>query len=165
NNTVLNATYIPSSADKTFGSVTLTLTTTGNGNCNPVTDLMVVTITPAPTANAGADQTVCVNNANVSLNGIVTIATGGVWATAGTGTFSPNNTMLNAIYIPSAAAKASGSVTLTLTTTGNGNCIAVSDTMGITFSLPPVVNAGSDQTVCANNASVSLNGTSSTGAG
>src|SRR6185436_20410621 len=119
---------------------------------------MTTTITPAPTANAGTDQTVCANNANVSLSGSVVVASGGAWTTSGTGTFSPNNTDLNATYIPSAADKAAGTRTLTLTTTCNGNCVAVNDAMVVTITTAPTVNAGSDQIVCANNANVTLSG-------
>jgi hypothetical protein len=80
---------------------------------------MVITITPAPTANAGTDVSVCANNATVSLNGTVTVATGGVWS-GGTGSFNPGPNALATQYTPSAAEIAAGSVTLTLTTTGNG---------------------------------------------
>jgi hypothetical protein len=120
NNTTLNATYTPSAAELANGFVNLTLTTTGNGNCNAVSDQMTITFTNAPVVDAGPDRTVCANNANVTLNGSVTGATGGQWSTSGTGTFSPNNTTLNATYIPSAADRTAGTVTLTLTSTGNG---------------------------------------------
>jgi gliding motility-associated-like protein len=165
NNTTLNATYTPSAADTAAGTVTLTLTSTNNGPCAAVTDQMVITITPAPTANAGPDQTVCANNATVTLNGSVTVATGGVWSTSGTGSFTPNNTTLNATYVPSAADTAAGSVTLLLTTTGNGTCLAVSDSMVITITDAPVVNAGLDDSACVNNPNITLNGSSSTGTG
>jgi hypothetical protein len=164
NNTTLNATYIPSTADKTGGTVTLTLATTGNGTCTPVNDVMVVTITPAPTINAGIDQTVCASAPSVVLNGSVIVASGGTWS-GGSGTFNPDNSTLNATYTPSASEISAGSATLILTTTGNGNCIAVTDTMKITITAVPIVSAYIDKTVCANNANVSLVGTSSTGSG
>ncbi len=157
NNTTLNATYSPTAAEIAAGTVNLTLTTTGNGNCNAVTDNMTITITPAPTVNAGIDQTVCGNNALVTLNGSVTIASGGIWS-GGTGTFTPNNTTLNATYMPSAAEITAGTVTLTLTTTGNGSCNAETDNMTITITPAPQVNAGANQTLCANNASATLSG-------
>src|SRR5690606_8588567 len=112
--------------------LTLTLTTTGNNNCIAVTDTKDLTFTPAPTANAGADVTRCANNPNVVLNGSVTIATGGVWS-GGAGSFTPNNTALNATYVPTAAEISAGILTLTLTTTGNNNCSAVTDTKDINF--------------------------------
>jgi hypothetical protein len=108
--------------------VTLTLTSAGNGNCNAVSDAVTYTITPAPTANAGADQTLCANNASATLGGSFTVATGGIWS-GGNGSFSPSTTNVNATYTPTAAEIANGNVTLTLTTTGNGTCVAVTDQM------------------------------------
>ena len=103
NNTTLTAAYIPSEADTVAGSVTLTLTTTGNGLCNAYSDQMTITITPAPIANAGPDQTLCADITAIPLSGEITTATGGVWSTSGTGTFSPNANTLNASYIPTTA--------------------------------------------------------------
>jgi len=163
--TSLATTYIPSAADISAGTVTLTLTSTNNKGCVAATDQAVITITPAPKVNAGPNQTLCANNDNVSLNGTVTVASGGAWSTLGTGTFTPNNTTLNATYVPSNADTTAGKVTLVLTSTGNGQCFAVTDTMVVTFTHAPNVNAGSNVSVCKNNANVSLNGTSSTGKG
>jgi gliding motility-associated-like protein len=157
NANTLNAVYTPTAGEITAGTVTLTLTTTGNGNCNPVSATTIITITPAPTVNAGVNQTVCANNANITLNGQVTVATGGIWS-GGAGSFVPNNTTLNAQYIPTAGELASGTISLTLTTTGNGNCLSVNDVMVITITPSPTANAGANQTLCSNNASISLNG-------
>jgi gliding motility-associated-like protein len=160
----LNGNYIPSGPDILAGSVTLTLTSTNNGGCIPVSSVMNVFISPAPTASAGNNQTVCANNANVPLNGSVTIATGGIWSTSGTGSFAPNNTQLNATYIPSNADITAGSFTLSLTTTGNGNCFAVTNSMVVSISPSPSVNPGpSPQLVCKNNPNYQLNSTSTTG--
>ena len=155
--TDLNAVYTPSPAEITAGSVNLTLTSTGNGACLATSDNVLVTITDSPTVNAGADQTVCGNNATVTMNGSVLIASGGQW-TGGLGVFSPNNTTLNATYTPSATEIANGSVTLTLTTTGNGDCNPESDDMTINFTPAPTVDAGLDITVCENNSDASLLG-------
>ncbi|MEO5643178.1 MAG: gliding motility-associated C-terminal domain-containing protein [Bacteroidia bacterium] len=157
NNTTVNATYAPTAAERTAGTVTLTLTTTGNGGCNAVSDQMVIFITPSPTANAGPDQTKCGNNAATTLAGAVTVATGGQWS-GGAGSYSPNSSALNAVYTPTAGEISSGSVTLTLTTTGNGTCNNVTDQVVIFFSAPPTANAGPDQTKCANNAATTLAG-------
>jgi gliding motility-associated-like protein len=165
NRNALNASYAPSAAEITAGSVTLTLTTTGNGTCLSVLDEMNITITPAPTVNAGADQIVCADNAAITLAGAVTVASGGIWSTAGTGTFSPDASTLNAIYTPSAAEITAGTVTLTLTSTGNGNCKLVTDQMVLTITPKPIVNAGSDQTICGANNSVPLNGVVTTATG
>ncbi len=165
NNTTLNATYIPSNADTTTGSVTLTLASTNNGTCSPVSDQLVVNFTHAPTANAGSNASVCSNNANVILNGSFTIASGATWSTSGSGTFTPNNTTMNATYSPSSADTAAKSVTITLTTTGNGQCNAVSSSMTITYTIAPHVEAGPDTKVCLSSPDYTLSGYSSTGTG
>ena len=164
NATVLNATYSPSASDRANGSVVLTLTTTGNGVCAASTDQMTITFTPAPVVNAGADQTICANNAIAVLNGSVSAgASTGSWTSNGTGTFS-SGTDLNATYTASAQDISSGNVTITLTSTNHGNCLAVNDQLMITFSPAPVVNAGNDVSVCINNPAASVSGTVSGGA-
>ena len=137
--------------------MTLTLTTTGNGDCNAVSDDLVITITPAPVVDAGTADVLCANNADISLAGSVTGATGGTWS-GGSGTFTPDADDLNAVYTPSAGEITAGSVTLILTSTGNGNCLPVSDNVTYTFSPAPTADAGVDQVACANNADISLSG-------
>jgi gliding motility-associated-like protein len=150
NNTTLNATYAPSAAEITAGTVTLTLTTNDPaGPCAAVTDQVIITIDPAATVSAGADQVVCGSSSTVTLAGV----TGGSAASAtwsgGAGTFTPNNTTLNATYAPSAAEITAGTVTLTLTTNDpSGPCSAVNDQMTITIDAPATVDAGIDQSVC-----------------
>lgn len=161
----LTGNYLPSAADISGGVVTFTLTSTSNGGCNPVTDVMTLTITPGPTALAGSDQILCANNATVALNGTVTIASGGIWSSSGTGTFTPNNTSLGTGYIPSSADTTAGSVTIYLTTSGNGNCNAVVDTLLINFTPAPLVNAGTNIFRCKSSPDANLNGYSSTGTG
>jgi gliding motility-associated-like protein len=163
-NNVINALYTPTLAEVVSGQITLTLTSTGNAGCLPVADQMVVTFTPAPTANAGADITTCASSPAVTLNGSFTVATGAEWS-GGAGTFTPHPLAMNATYMPTAAEIAAGSVTLTLTTTGNGNCNAVSDEVLITFNPVPSVNAGANLVSCANNPTVQLNGSFSNAAG
>src|SRR5665213_1303791 len=157
NANTLNAIYTPTPAEISSGSVTLTLTSTGNGSCNSVSDQMTIFFAPSPISNAGVDQTVCGNNATVTLNGFVNFCAGGQW-TGGLGLFSPSANALNATYTPTAGEIASGSVTLILTTTGNGSCNAVTAQMVINYTPAPTVSAGSALTSCANNPSVILNG-------
>ncbi|MBI4944760.1 MAG: PKD domain-containing protein, partial [Bacteroidetes bacterium] len=162
--TTLNANYIPTAADTAAGTVTLTLTSTNNGGCPATVSTITITITNAPVANAGVDQTVCSNNASVSLNGSVnSAATGGLWTTLGSGNFVPDATTLNATYNPSTADTTAGNVILVFTTTGIGSCNATTDTMTLFFSPAPSVNAGISTVACKNNANVPINGTSSTG--
>ncbi|MDP3558651.1 MAG: PKD domain-containing protein, partial [Bacteroidota bacterium] len=162
----LTGNYTPSSAEISAGTSTLTLISTNNGGCAPVTTTTSILITPAPSANAGSNQTVCANNATVSLSGSVSIASGGSWSSSGTGTFVPNNNVLNPSYVPSTADISSGSFTLTLSTTGNGNCLSENNSIVITISPAPVVNPGPNpQAVCKNNPNFQLNGSSTTGSG
>ncbi|MFN3405077.1 MAG: gliding motility-associated C-terminal domain-containing protein [Cytophagaceae bacterium] len=157
-NTTLTATYVPSQADKNAGSVTLTLTTTNSGTCKNVSSNKIITITPAPTVNAGPDLSVCADRNSVNLNGSVTVATGGTWTTSGSGTFSPDANQLLVNYFPSAADRTSGNVTLTLTSTGNGTCNAVTSSMNLQITPAPTINAGGNQTVCADVTGVSIAG-------
>lgn len=128
----------------TAGTWTVTVT-----DANGCTQMQTVTINqPASiTAFAGTDQTICSNN-TVSLNGSVTVATGGHWSSSGTGTFNPDNTALNAIYTLSAADIMAGMVTLTLTTTGNGICTAATDQLTITIMPAPLATASNNGPVC-----------------
>ncbi|UKN03205.1 PKD domain-containing protein [Paracrocinitomix mangrovi] len=154
--TDLNADYIPSNADTTAGSVTLTLTST-NG-CIIMNDQMVITYVPAPNANAGSDFSSCANNV-VQLNGSVLGGSGtGVWTTSGSGTFSPNDSTLNAIYTPTSADTTAGTLTFTLTSTFNNGCTADADDVVLTFSPIPYVLAGNDTSICATDGSILLSG-------
>jgi hypothetical protein len=120
---------------------------------------MVITISPAATVNANADQTVCAASPNVTLAGSIGgSATSGTWS-GGTGTFNPNNTTLNAVYTPTAAEITAGTITLTLTTNDPpGTCTAATDQMVITINPSPIVNAGPDQAVCASAPTITLAG-------
>ncbi|MGZ3862527.1 MAG: PKD-like domain-containing protein [Bacteroidia bacterium] len=163
-NTTLNASYNAVSADTAQANILLILTSTNNGGCAPASDTVYVTVNPGPVVSAGADQLICSNNTTATLNGAVLNATGGQWTTAGTGTFTPDNTTLNATYTPSAADVSGGSVTIILASTGNGLCQPASDTMKITFTPAPIVNAGNDTTICNNTASITLHGSVTGGA-
>ncbi|HSY62498.1 MAG TPA: hypothetical protein VK796_11510, partial [Cytophaga sp.] len=161
--TSLTPVYVPSAADYTAGQVTLTVTSSTNGSCPSETGTVAVTFTGATaTANAGLDLTTC--KSSVDLNGTVTNATGGTWATTGTGAFSPAAQYLNTSYTFSNADITNGSVTFTLTTTGTcGTSVSDQLVVSIVSSSAPTVNAGADQTITG--ASASLNGSVSGASG
>ncbi len=155
----MNASYTPTPAERTAGTVTLTLTTNPSGACPQVSDQMTLTILPSPIANAGVDIAVCGNQNVIALAGSVNAqATGGFWSTTGTGTLG-DPTVLSTTYTPSLADKTAGTVTLTLTTTGNGNCGPHSDNVLITIAPSVTVFAGPDQTLCRNGNNLPLSGT------
>jgi gliding motility-associated-like protein len=159
NNTTLQPTYFPSAADKSTGSVRIIGLSTGNGNCLAVRDTILITITPAPTVNAGTDIAICADSNGVQLAGSSTIAGGVKWTSSGTGIFTPSALIANATYIPSNADTTAKNITLTLTTTNNATCKAVSDQTLLTIAPKPVVNAGIDRTVCADVDQLLLGGT------
>lgn len=155
----------PSHVFTSGGTFNVTLIVGSNTNCID-TVVVPIFINALPIANAGGNTTVCGNNATVSLNGIITNATGGIWTTNGSGTFSPNASTLNATYIPSIADTSIGSVTLTLTSTGNGNCPAAVSTKIITITnAPTVANAGIDQIVCGTTTATLAGNTPTVGTG
>lgn len=155
----LNNTYMPSSLDTIVSPISLILTS--SGPCPVNRDTLILHVVAAPVVNASADQTVCANNASVSLNGAISGgATTGIWSTiSGSGTFAPNATTLDASYIPSSADSIAGNVTLVLSATNYGACDVETDTMVITITNAPFVDAGADTIrVCANNPSLDLTG-------
>ncbi|MBI3520500.1 MAG: gliding motility-associated C-terminal domain-containing protein, partial [Bacteroidetes bacterium] len=157
-NAVLNATYTPTPAEIANGFVYLVLSSTNNGNCNQVKDSVKINFTGAPVVNAGSPLSICKNNTAVSLSGLVSGPTStGIWS-GGSGTYNPGNTDLNSIYTPSPSELNAGFVYLTLNSTNNGNCLQTKDSILISFTNAPVVNAGSDLSVCKNNAATVLTG-------
>ena len=161
--TDVNTTFTPNTADITGGFVNLYLTAPGITLCKAITDTMKITFSPIPAIFAGNDSTLCANLANkLPLNGKVNFASGGVWTTGGTGTFSPNANSLKAIYRPGTGEINSGQISLTFTTTGNGACQPQSDPIVFTLQKPDTVNAGSDTTVCADRNALALIGKSTT---
>lgn len=156
--TDLNGTYSPGSNDIISGLVQLILTSTGNSSCAAVTDTVSIIITPAPVVEAGTNRVVC-SHATVQLNGSVLMgSTSGMWTTSGDGTFIPDASNLNAVYLPGNTDTITGAVKLILTSTTNGNCLAVKDSITVTFSRLAKVNAGIDQSICSSTTSINLNG-------
>jgi hypothetical protein len=165
NANTLNATYVPTAGEKVAGTnITLTLISTGNGLCTAITSSKTLSITAAPTINAGLDKTVCANAFPVSITSTETVATGVTWSGGG-GSFSPNSNSATILYQPTTAEITAGSVILTATTTGNGTCTAVADNIAITITPAPVVDAGLNQSACVPVGNISLSGTISIATG
>ncbi|MBL4703894.1 MAG: gliding motility-associated C-terminal domain-containing protein [Flavobacteriales bacterium] len=160
NANTLNADYIPSTSDSTAGAVTLVLTSTNIGSCLAETDTMVITITNAPFVDAGPDTiSVCSNNPNLALSGLVTGATStGKWTTSGNGVFNPDNVTLITSYEPSPTDVIGGLITLYLESTSNGSCNSAMDSIKVFFSPSPIVNAGANIIACTNEPSFNLSG-------
>ncbi|MBL4754068.1 MAG: PKD domain-containing protein [Flavobacteriales bacterium] len=158
----LITTYSPSIADSGLGNIEIYLTSTGG--CDSTADTITITFTSGPTATAGVNQTTC-DTAGVVLNGTVTVATGGIWTTNGTGIFVPSADSLNTTYVPNPSDTSLSPLILTLTTTGAGGCLPESDSLIVSFAATIFVDAGPTQTLCSGVGQTSLAGTVVTASG
>ena len=154
----LNASYAPSPADISNGTVIITILTNDPvGPCNATSDQFTLTIEPEVVVDAGIDFTSC-SGIDVPLNGSITGGiTTGAWS-GGFGIFTPSATDPNAIYAPTAAEFSAGSLTLTLTSDNPvGVCPSNTDNILISFSSSATVSAGLDEVICEGD-DVILNG-------
>jgi len=153
----LNNSYFISPGDVGAGNITFTISSTNNGPCPAVSNTLNLTIFQLATVNSGPNQALCSNAGTLGLNGIINTNTG-FWTSNGTGTFVPNNAILNASYSISPADILAGSVTFTLTSANNGPCPVVQDTVKISIKTLAVVNSGSNQSICSSTGTVNLSG-------
>jgi gliding motility-associated-like protein len=111
-------------------------------------------------ANAGLNDTVCLSSPTVQLNGSVTGVTTGVWLN-GLGTFSPNDSTLNAEYTFHPDEITQGFVDLYLVTTFTGVCPSDTDTVRISIISEPTLTMMGDVFLCADVTSLQISGTTS----
>lgn len=143
------------------GSATITITPTLGGCVGP-TSAYTITVNPAPTVVAEANQNYCAGDV-VPLNGLASTPAGATF------TWTNSNTAIGlgasgSGNIPSFVAAGSGiSGTITITPT-LGGCTGPTSTYTITVNPSPTVVAEANQTYCAG-AAVPLNAFSSTPAG
>jgi hypothetical protein len=98
-----------------------------------------------PTVYAGPDGYVC-QDTFYYVNGSAQFAQSWQWSTSGDGIFiSPNN--LDSPYLRGNQDLANGSVHLKLTALGFGQGLFVSDSLLLTITYRPIVNAGNDTTI------------------
>jgi gliding motility-associated-like protein len=128
------------------------------GGCPKVESTFDIRIDPRVVVNAGTAQILAQKTPAQLAGSISGPVTTGTWTTSGTGTFTPNNSALNAQYIPAAGER--GTVTLTLTSANPGtSCGPASATIKITFNPKPADPTFSGGTnLCAGN-SASLTAT------
>ena len=157
NNTTLNVTYVPDPSE-TGTTVILTVTTNDpDGPCTAVSDDVAITIYDLPEVDAGADKILCEGENAVLSDASSGGGTSSVTWSGGVGTFLPDANTLNATYVPDPS-EVGTTVILTLTSDDPaGPCNAVNDQVLITINRAPVVNAGSDMTICETS-EASLNG-------
>lgn len=118
--------------------------------------------TSYPFIEAGNQDTVCANSI-LNINGIIGGGdVSGLWSTSGFGSFSFGNDTLSNQYLVNELDTVISPINIILSSTGR--CTPLKDTIKLYISPAPFVNANTNQTVCANNSSVQLNGTVSGGA-
>lgn len=136
---ILNTTYVLSSADSIAGNVTLLLSSANNSACPQSVDTVVITIGDIPIVNAGNDQGICSDSSEVLLNGTVSGGSGtGGWSTSNGGGTFVSDSASDIHYIPSESDISNGTVTLVYTSVNS--CINKSDTMVITISPLPTAD-------------------------
>lgn len=149
NNTTYNATYTPTQTELDSGYAILVLQTTGYTLCSHDFDTVRINFAPGPVVNVGQDLYACRDTPYVNVCGTVTVASGGVWSTSGSGSFA-NPAQLCTDYTPSVADQNAGMVMLWMTSTGNGSCNPETDTLILYLTPPPNVTAIGPDTACSN---------------
>jgi gliding motility-associated-like protein len=155
------ATFTPSTPS---GSFTATLTLTGAGGCPDDTDTRIITWYDPPAADAGSNIITCTGTSAIPMTGAT--ASGNysgnpTWSGgAGLGTWTQNADPALATFTP---ATPSGSFTATLTLTGANGCPDDTDTRLVTWSTPPVADAGSDIITCTGTAAILMTGATASG--
>lgn len=139
------------------GTYTLTVTDPVNG-CQNAAPLTVSTSSSIPQVSAGANPTITCAALTAVLTGSSTTA-GATFAWTGPGTATPAGTTPNTF---STSVTTAGVYTLTVTDPVSF-CQATYPVSVISNTALPNVNAGSSQTITCTSASVTLNGSSTTG--
>lgn len=128
-----------------------------NGCISDTSFVQVLVDRPAE-VNAGNNQVVCANNAQINLSGNISGGTiTGIWSTNGTGRFGTRTLSLNNTYLPSSLDTALGSVQLTLTSTNNGGCRPVSSSIIVQITDAPIIDVGNNKVICGNDSLLNLN--------
>ena len=150
----------------------LTVTDNDNATSSATTNVLVKNVNLAPIANAGPDQKVNENTTNVTLNGTGssdpdkndTIASYSWKQVSGTPivTLTGANTATPSFTAPSVTADTT--LKFNLTVTDNHGATSKPDSVSITIkniNIPPVANAGTNQTVNENTTGITLDGSKS----
>ncbi len=154
--------YKPSALDRSSATpIKIEVSSAGNGGCNPAIDIANLYFTTSPVANAGPDNTWCLNDPSpIALN-----ASGGAgsWSSSRPGGSFGNATQQSTSYAPTSV---SGLITFTWTTNATTGCPSVSDNAVVTVLSGPIIAITEPyKTVCGNSSSLALNATITGGTG
>ena len=125
---------------KPTGNITYTVTGTDANSCSN-TDQVDVMVNVLPNVNAGGDQFLCDDGSSIVLTG------------SGASIYTWDNGVTDGVTFTQSA----GTITYTVTGTDINNCVNT-DQVDVTVNSLPVVDAGSDQTLCNDGTLVTLSG-------
>ncbi|MCX6250432.1 MAG: gliding motility-associated C-terminal domain-containing protein [Bacteroidetes bacterium] len=143
---ILNPVYSPGSSDIFNGNTMLMVTAASIPPCEPVTDTILLTINRKPSANPGADGSIC-QGMTFPVSGVTAYDfTTFTWEHNGQGNLTGANS-LSPIYIHGPGE--TGTVTLTLKVFGKLSChdSMASCSMKVGIYTPVEVNGGTDQSI------------------
>lgn len=128
-----------------------TLSVYGSNECgNGDSAYLNINIIAYPTSIAGSDTTIC-ENASCTLNGAANNYDHVYWATLGDGVYD-DPFLLNSTYTPGNEDINNGNVNLIMFAYAISPCMGeVGDTLNLTISNLPEVDAGDDDSICAGN--------------
>ena len=157
-----NPIYIPSTIDKTNGSVILKMYVMPVSPCaTEQSKSFVLSFIAEPVASAGPSLTQCdlpftITTATATMNTISSLR----WTTSGSGTFNVDNT-INPTYTPSALDVQNSPITLTLTANPIEPCAVplVTTTLVNLVKSPTVTIASPQPTICQDATNVLVSGT------
>ncbi|TAH41806.1 MAG: PKD domain-containing protein [Bacteroidetes bacterium] len=113
-------------------------------------DSVTVTVNPPGIPNAGSDQLICRGD-SATFYGTQAGGGGYNWTSNGDGTFIPNNSDQQVIYVPGVNDTANGFARIILATTGY--CLNLTDTLILQVNDLPVIEAGRDSTITSGSGS------------
>jgi gliding motility-associated-like protein len=146
NGNTVTPTYTPSVADIADGSITLRMVVNGNETCTPVSDDLLLTIHPRPTASITPDPAETCAGTALAMNGNPAGGSG-VFTThawTGAGATSLSSTISQT---PNFTNNAAGNYALIYTVTDNRGCTG-SDNITVTVQPDPTANAGGSGSTC-----------------
>jgi len=148
NISALNPLYTPGEFDKATGSAALNITVSSIEPCEYyASDFVIIGFQPVPMVNAGLDNLICEND-NVALIGNASNFGQVLWTTNGDGSFE-NPGEISTTYIPGSNDILNGEALITLTAFSIQPCnFPAFDELLINIVKLPMVNAGSDATIC-----------------
>ncbi|MDD4740496.1 MAG: T9SS type A sorting domain-containing protein [Bacteroidales bacterium] len=142
----LNTIYYPGGGDIIAETIELQLIANPLEGCASDASSFLLTLIPSAYSNAGNDLIIC-ETGTASLAGQAADYESLLWTTNGDGIFG-NAAVLNTTYLPGIEDIALGQVVISLTAFSSGNCGDATDEMLLTLQPLPVINAGTDFTIC-----------------